>query len=106
MDKSKGRNSVVILPETADNPLERAVRGGQLKRQLQRHGRSAVALPALGAGALTFGALAIGALAIGALAIGSMAIGRLAIGRLRLKHLDIDELAVRRFRIPQDSRAD
>jgi hypothetical protein len=103
MDKSKGRNSVVILPATADNPLERAVRGGQLKRHV-RHGPSAMALPALGAGALTIGALAIGALAIGALAIGSMAIGRMAIGRLRLKHLEIDDLSVRRFRVLEDHR--
>ena len=103
MDKRKvSGNSVVILPATADNPLERAVRGGQLKRRSP----TAVALPALAGGALTIGALAIGALAIGALAIGSMAIGRLAIGRLRLRELEIDDLAVRRFRVLDDSRTD
>ena len=97
MDKSKGRNSVVILPATADNPLERAVRGGQLTRR--RRAPSAVAWPALAVGALV-----VGALAIGALAIGSMAIGRMAIGRLRLKELEIDDLTVRRFRVLEDNR--
>jgi hypothetical protein len=102
MDKGKGRNSVVILPATADNPLERAVRGGQLTRR--RRAPSAVAWPALAVGALTVGALVVGALAIGALAIGSMAIGRMAIGRLRLKELEIDDLTVRRFRVLEDNR--
>jgi hypothetical protein len=100
MDKSKGRSSVVILPATADNPLERAVRGGQLRR----HGPAAVALPALAVGALTVGALVIGALAIGALAVGSMAIGRMAIGRLRLRELEIDDLTVHRFHVLEDKR--
>ena len=103
MDKSKGRSSVVILPATADNPLEQAVRGGQLRR---RRAPKAFAFPALAAGALTVGALVIGALAIGALAIGSMAIGRMAIGRLRLKELEIDDLTVRRFRVLEDHRSD
>jgi len=92
MDKSKGRNSVVILPATADNPLERAVRGGQLTRR--RRAPSAVAWPAL-----AVGAFALGAFAMGALAIGFIAINRLAINKARIRRLEIDELIVRRRQV-------
>lgn len=65
--------------------------------------------PAVSTGAHAVGTTAIGslalpaiAIAIGALAVGAVAIGRLAIGRARIRRLEIDDLVIRRLRLPSD----
>lgn len=71
-------------------------------RQAARPG--AAALRNAGVGAAAVGALALGAFAIGALAIGAFAVGRLSVRKARFQSLEIDELTVRRLRMP-DPRA-
>ncbi|HEX5845197.1 MAG TPA: hypothetical protein VFY53_02660 [Rhodoplanes sp.] len=71
-------------------------------RQPARPGSAA--LRNAGVGAAAVGALALGAFAIGALAIGAFAVGRLSVRKARFQSLEIDELTVRRLRMP-DPRA-
>jgi hypothetical protein len=57
-------------------------------------------IPPVSTPAVAVGSLALGALAVGALAIGALAVGRLDIRQARLRKVEIDDLTVRRLRVP------
>ena len=60
----------------------------------------APALAGIGPLARTAGAVAVGALALGVLAIGAVVVGRLVVGKARIGRLEIDDLVVRRLKLP------
>jgi hypothetical protein len=64
----------------------------------QAHG--AVAQGATATGSSIVGAIAFGAIAVGAVAIGALAIGRLNVRHARFGRLEVDELVVRKLRLP------
>jgi hypothetical protein len=68
----------------------------------QAHG--AVAQGASATGSAIMGAVALGALAMGAVAIGVLAIGRLNVRHARFGRLEVDELIVRKLRLPSERR--